>query len=96
MFSATKNRMKREAPACPCNNVCRCHQPSQSVMEEFFILGLLILLLGAIPIIAIFPYHLAPQVRYIQVNGKQCTINHVADRCASTGACSGHDEAVCQ
>lgn len=36
-----------------------------------------------------------PSVRYIKVNGQNCTIKYVRDRCTSHGFCMGHDEAVC-
>jgi hypothetical protein len=36
-----------------------------------------------------------PAVQHIQVNGRDCIVHHVTDHCTSTGACSGHDEAIC-
>lgn len=39
--------------------------------------------------------HLPTPVPHIIVNGQECIVQHVTDHCTSTGACSGHDVAVC-
>jgi hypothetical protein len=36
-----------------------------------------------------------PKVRYIEVNGQDCHIEYVKDKCNSHGGCSWHDRAVC-
>ena len=51
----------------------------------FFIIGVIVTLL--VPS--------EPPVRYIKVNGKDCVVKYVKDRCNSHGGCIGHDEAIC-
>lgn len=90
MFAQMKGRA-RPIPPCPCGNTCLCHKPTD---DRWWII--LFVLLGTIGIgLLICGGRGSPPVRHIMVNGKQCTVHWVTDHCTSTGACSGHDEAIC-
>jgi hypothetical protein len=100
MFGQMKSRRSTTPlPPCPCGNVCRCHQPPDS--PNFWevlpiIIGFLVLFGGPLCIGWCMSNYPPEQVRHIRVNGQDCLIHYVTDSCTSTGACSGHDEAVCK
>lgn|SRR6185369_1946436 len=96
MFAQMKSRRRSPSRPCPCRGTCDCHKPKEKFPWEILLVfplmfpiivpGVFILIVGLAP---------SPPVPHIQVNGKDCVIQHVTDHCTSTGACSGHDVAIC-
>lgn len=81
---------------CPCGNTCRCHIRRKESRFVWIILYvalplLLLMLFGTIHYAIKHP----PPARHIQVDGKDCIVEYISDGCTSTGACWGHDIAVC-
>lgn len=47
-------------------------------------------------VLMIYSFELAkPPVRHIEVNGQDCHIEYVRERCNSHGGCARHNKAVC-
>jgi len=94
MFMQMKSRRRGPSKPCPCGGLCSCHKPSKDI--PLWSIPLMMLFLFS-PFLFLAWYrdtHPDP-VRYIKVNGQTCIVKYVTDSCTSTGACSGHDEAVC-
>jgi len=99
MFAQMKRkRSVTPLPPCPCGNVCRCHQPPKDDGLGALCLAIfaIVFLFGGAIFLAIRADNNPPPVRHIQVKGQDCIVKYVEDSCTSTGACSGHEEAVCQ
>jgi hypothetical protein len=92
-------RSRRRGPSkpCPCGGTCSCHHGKEKLFPLVFPIAFPLLIPGLFPGLFILMASLAPPppVRYIQVRGERCVIHYKTDSCTSTGACSGHDEAIC-
>lgn len=97
MFAQMKSRRRSSVPSkpCPCGNTCLCHKPRKGI-SEFQATLMFIGVLGFLFLWGLFmSMALRSPERHVQVDGQDCVIHHVIDSCTSTGACSGHDEAIC-
>lgn len=94
MFGLMRSSRHRlpEKP-CPCNYVCLCHKPYNGDGLLWIIVGFALLIGGLLVLSIVF--HTPNPVRHIEVNGQDCTIDYISDGCTSTGACHGHDVAIC-
>jgi hypothetical protein len=90
MFGQMRKR-SRPGPPCPCGGKCDCHRPT----DDRWLVPLILLGLAALVLVIVVCGQAKAPVRHIMVDGKQCTVHWVTDHCTSTGACSGHDEAIC-
>jgi hypothetical protein len=95
MFGQMRSRTKyKPLPPCPCGGSCRCHIPGPKWTSIEYILGAIWVasLIGFISILVFWP---KAEPQHIQVDGKDCIVKHITDNCTSTGACRGHDIAIC-
>src|SRR5579885_196327 len=97
MFMQMKSRRRGPSKPCPCGGACWCHKEKEKLFPLVFPIAFPLLIPGLFPGLFILMMILAPPPakRYIQVNGVKCEVIHKTDHCTSTGACSGHDEAIC-
>jgi hypothetical protein len=98
MFAQMKRRRGVNRP-CPCGGVCSCHTPKKESKLHIAIISLIfvsLLIFPGLPIsLAIYIDHHPRPEQHIEVDGKDCIVKYVTDHCTSTGACRGHDVAVC-
>lgn len=93
MFAQMRSRRRGPSKPCPCGGSCSCHRPTK---EPWGLIIFSLLVVFGLPLCAAIWIGNHPNpVRHIKVNGVECVVKHVTDHCTSTGACSGHDEAVC-
>jgi len=96
MFAQMKRRRGVNRP-CPCGGVCSCHTPKkESKLHIASLIFVSLLIFPGLPIsLAIYIDHHPRPEQHIEVDGKDCIVKYVTDHCTSTGACRGHDVAVC-
>lgn len=95
MFAQIKRR-RTSAEPCPCGGSCRCHQDKG--LTKFDIWAIVIFcgaLIGIVILLVIVGSQFTPPVKHIQVEGRDCIVQHVYNNCTPTGSCSSHDMAVC-
>lgn len=97
MFAQMKSRRRGPSKPCPCGGVCECHKPSkEKLFPLVFPIAFPLVIPGLWPGIFLLMMSLGERPPpHIQVYGQDCIVHHVTDHCTSTGACSGHDEAIC-
>lgn len=93
MFMQMRSRRRGPSKPCPCGGTCSCHKPRKEPWG--LIIFSMLFVFGGPILLAFWMDSHRSTVRHIQVNGQDCTIQHVTDSCTSTGACRGHDIAVC-
>lgn len=85
---------------CACGGDCVCHIKKDRLFPIYVPLVFPIVFPLIFPcaflILFGFSSHTQPVVKHIEVDGKDCIVQHVNDSCTSTGACRGHDIAVCK
>ncbi len=89
-----KSRRRGPSRPCPCGGACSCHQPSKEKLFPWIIPFAFPILFPGLLLMPLLFIRPNPE-QHIQVNGQDCIVHHVTDHCTSTGACSGHDEAIC-
>lgn len=92
-----KNRRKQSSKPCSCGGTCDCHVSSKEKLFPITIpIFFPIIFPGLFPVLVCVILALTKNPeQHIQVDGQDCIIKYVNDHCTSTGACWGHNEAIC-
>lgn len=89
-----RSRKRTVSKPCPCGYICKCHKPKKGYNGILWTLFFfcVVILISVLCIVCTAPNS---SVRHIEVNGQDCLVQWHTDGCTSTGACHGHDVAIC-